>query len=474
MNYDIATAVACLTSVFLEILEQDFPTLKSFEDDVIDIGHYTMAKAMSSSLELFGEKLCKEYAPGMRIKEKRERTVATRIRDVSFTRHICIDEYGNSFAPLDEVLDLPHGARISPGAASFLVNAGIEVSYAKAAHLLELSGGSCVSSRSVMNLIRKSGSKCEDDDLAHAHELYINGVVPNAEKEAEDICLEADGTYIPLQEGGDVEIKACVAYAGKTAGNKVERVTPVRHGCVGKSAMFWPQAISIIGQRFDLSKVKVCHAGFDGESWCKQGAAYLPADTKTDGNLDAFHVNRSIAACFPRDESDARYQVLDCVWYGRAEDAAEMLEHYQEDGITKDGKIVAQVTKYLRNNAEFIRANPPSLGTMEAENQHLYASRMKSVPCAWSVRGASDMARLRSRKFSDREILFVSREESLSEAKKKLRQKRIEAHFNKKYPHPVKYVGHGYEYPHKASTVNFRADIRYYAGLTADYKMREV
>ena len=162
------------------------------------------------------------------------------------------------------------------------------------------------------------------------------------------------------------------------------------------------------------------------------------------------------------------------MWHGRAQDAAEMLEHYKDEGVAKGGDVVAKVAKYLRNNAEFIRANPPSLGTMEAENEHLYASRMKSVPCAWSAQGASDMARLRSRKYSGRKLLYLTREESLSEEKRKRRQKRIEEHFSKGYPHPVEYVGHGYEYPHKASVANFRADIRYHAGLTADHKVREV
>ena len=137
MNYDTAAAVACLTSVFLEVLEQDFPTLKSFEEEVIDVGHNVMTKAMSSALEIFDEKLCKGYASALRIKEKRERRLATRIGDVDFRRRICTDKYGNPLVPLDEVLDLPHGTRISPGAACFLSNAGIEVSYAKAAHLLE-------------------------------------------------------------------------------------------------------------------------------------------------------------------------------------------------------------------------------------------------------------------------------------------------------------------------------------------------
>lgn len=474
MNYDTAEAVACLTSVFLEVLKQKLPTLESFEDEVLSIGHDVMLQAMVASLELFDDGLCDAYTPGVTIKEKRPRSLATRIGDACFARRICTDQYGNPVVPLDEVLDLPHGSRISPGAANFLLSAGIEVSYAKAAYLLELSGGSSVSARSVMGILRKSGSRCAQDDTAAAHELFVNGVLPDAEENAKELYLEADGTYIPLQDGTDVEIKACVAYAGKTAGSKVERIAPVRHGCVGRPTEFWPQAIGVVGQRFDLSKVEVCHTGFDGESWCKQGGDYLPSAAKIDGNLDAFHVNRAIAACFPKEERNARYQVLDCVWHGRAQDAAEMLEYYKEEGITKEGDVIVKVAKYLRNNAEFIRTNPPSLGTMEAENEHLYASRMKSVPCAWSMQGASDMARLRSRKFSGRKLLYPTRDESLSENKRKHRQKRIEEHFNKKCPRPVEYVGHGYEYPHKASTVNFRADIRYHAGLTADHKVREV
>lgn len=41
-----------------------------------------------------------------------------------------------------------------------------------------------------------------------------------------------------------------------------------------------------------------------------------------------------------------------------------------------------------------------SLGTMEAEQQHVYGARMDSVPCGWSERGADAMARVRSRRAS--------------------------------------------------------------------------
>lgn len=164
---------------------------------------------------------------------------------------------------------------------------------------------------------------------------------------------------------------------------------------------------------------------------------------------------------------------MQCIWFGRAEDAAELLEAYAETGVARGGGA-GRVAAYLRNNAEHIRSCPPSLGTMEAENEHLYASRMKSVPCGWSARGASDMARIRSRKYSGREIPMPDRDSSLSPKRRRARQRRIDEFFEKGCGHPVECEGKGYEYPHRASTVGMRADIRYRAGLIAEHKVGEV
>ena len=362
---------------------------------------------------------------------------------------------------------------MSPRASAFLVDAALECSYAKASYFMDRAGGSLVSARTVMNLMRRAGEACEEADVSLAHDLYANGVMPEAEHESEEICIESDGCWIPLQDGRNVEVKALVAYSGKTEGERAERIRPVRFGCVSKPRAFWAQGMASVATKFDMSKVKVCHAGFDGEGWCKQAADYLPAAAKVDGNLDPFHVSRAVASCFEEPDCPEKSQVMECIWFGRAEDAADLLEAYADGGVARESNV-EKVAAYLRNNAGFIRACPPSLGTMEAENEHLYASRMKSVPCGWSARGASDMARMRSRKYSGREVLMPTRESSLSDKRRKARQRRIDAHFEKGFPHPVKYVGHGYEYPHKASTANMRSDIRYRAGLIADHKVGEV
>ena len=85
---------------------------------------------------------------------------------------------------------------------------------------------------------------------------------------------------------------------------------------------------------------------------------------------------------------------------GHAASAAAVLDAAEEYGLAN--KRARKVADYLRRNEAMICGGGPSLGTMEAEQQHIYGCRMDSVPCGWSVVGADAMARVRSRKYSGR------------------------------------------------------------------------
>lgn len=103
-----------------------------------------------------------------------------------------------------------------------------------------MAGDSHVSAVSVMRRVRRAGELCADEDAAAARPLVDDGVVPDAECEASEFCVESDGTYFKLQssDGGSVEVKAMVAYAGKLAeGGKVLLAGAVRHG-VGVNLFF--------------------------------------------------------------------------------------------------------------------------------------------------------------------------------------------------------------------------------------------
>lgn len=262
-----------------------------------------------------------------------------------------------------------------------------------------------------------------------------------------------------------------MAYAGKRKeGNRAERISPVRFGCVSSPRGFWTQGMAAVGTRFDLSKIEVCHTGFDGEAQYKAAGGYLGAGARIDGSLDPFHVNRYVAAC-SGDKGAGYRQVMDCLWSGHADDAADLLEEYH--GAGEANANAARVAACIRNNAGYIHAGSVSLGTMEAEQEHLCKSRMASVPCAWSRKGANDMARIRSRKYSKREVAMPTRDSALSAKRRRAREKRIERALTGTCARPGRVEGHGWEYPYRASVANLGSEIRYHCGIYDDRWVRE-
>ena len=460
-------AVASMAEIFLAGARgaADFA---AFEDAAIAAGHSMMAEAMGRALEARDAELAAGRPAGPRMRDRRERTLATEVGDVSFSRCRYAGEEGAVYL-LDDALDLPWGARVSPGAAAFLVTAGTMASYARTASLLARRGSS-VSATAVMACLRSAGALCAEEDAALAEDLFANGVTPPGEIESEQVLVEADGTWVSLQgvAGGEpdrVEIKALVAYGSKEkAGKKTRRTDCVHHGCVGSPDAFWTQGIAAIGTKFDLSKVEVCHMGTDGEGWCKRGTEFFPAKVRSTGHLDPFHVNRAVLSCFDKENARGAWHVLDVLNDGDREEACLLLEAMRDFGIARE-KRAGEVVGYLRNNIDLVAVEGPSLGTMESENQHLYGSRMDSVPCAWSRPGASAMARVISRKSSKRAIPSLTRSRSLTPRRAEQRERRILSALAGGAGKVVECVGSGYLPPHRASLVGKSAEVRHAAGI---------
>lgn len=78
----------------------------------------------------------------------------------------------------------------------------------------------------------------------------------------------------------------------------------------------------------------------------------------------------------------------------------------------------------LRRHAAEIGGGP-SMGTMEAEQQHMYKVRMGSFPCAWSPAGADAMARLRSWLGSGFALPARTRESAESPRRRERRARKI-------------------------------------------------
>ena len=279
------------------------------------------------------------------------------------------------------------------------------------------------------------------------------------------VYLVADGTYVTVRGGGPkAEVKAMVAYAGKEAaeGGRVSRVDPVRLGCVGVApGEFWREAVAQVGSRFDLGRVERVSLGTDGEAQYVNGISAMSFAAESDGHIDPFHVDRAVARCAPAGSrlGRAMLQVLEA---GGPEACAFVIESLASVGALRGGSD--KVAAYLRNHAPEIGGGP-SMGTMEAEQQHTYKVRMASFPCAWSLAGADAMARCRSWIASGREVPRRTREQSLSPKRRRARDERLARMVDPTPGRRLQSEGRGWEYPLTASVEGMRADIRFGAAL---------
>lgn len=440
--------------------------MAALESECIGLGHECMAAALGRALEALDDELMAARPDGLRAHDKRERTLATEIGDVRFPARRYRDGSGLDVCPLADRLDVPYGARISPGASEFLSWAATLSSYARAADLLARHG-SRVSATAVMSVMRRCGAACAEEDAAAAESLYAHGVVPDAGRAVEELSMEADGTWFSVQGAGKgapgrFEVKAVCAYAGKEERlGRTRRREVFHHACVAAPAAFWAEAVSRMGTAFDLASLKRVHLGADGEAWCASAGRFLPKAEVTV-HLDPFHVNRAVLSCFP--DPRAARKVVRVLEQGEVGSAVALLRAAAALGVARE-KRAARVAAYLENNRDAIGREGPSLGTLESDNQHLYGARMDSVPCAWSIRGGSDMARMLSRRASGASVPGPTRERSMSEARRSAREKRILASLESGGAgRMVESVGRGYLPPHQASTSRM-ANGRAYALL---------
>lgn len=461
-------ASAALADLFDEELRaMGSPDAASLEDRLLGVGHEVMARAFAGALQRHDLRICASLPEGAKVHDRRSRTLATKMGDVTFKWTRVRAAGGGIDVPLADALDLPVGCRVSPAACDFLVEAACDVSYARAARLLAKAGGSAVSAMSVKNALLRAGSLAAEEDARAAESLYRDGVLPGGGGVADELCLEADGTWFSVQRPGAgepkrLEVKAVVAYAGKEErGGRVRRVGVARHACVAAPGVFAREAVAAVGRDYDLSKVRKVHIGSDGEPWCKGIGAFLPK-AEAVGHLDPFHVNRAVSSCFS--DPRAASAVLGCVWGGGRQAAPKILAAAAELGLARP-KRAADVVAYLENNMEAIASEGPSLGTMESENQHVYGVRMDSFPCAWSVRGASDMARLRCRSVSGRPIPRMTRERSMSKRKLAAMRRRELAPYAGGGGRIPESVGRGYEAPHRANVADLSVEVCYAADV---------
>lgn len=112
----MAWAIAALTELFAEAAASaaDFSALES---SCMDVGHGCMAAALGRALERADAELMASHLDGLRVHDRRPRTLTAEMDDVTFLQRRYRDRFGTHAYLLPERYDISYGARMSPGAA---------------------------------------------------------------------------------------------------------------------------------------------------------------------------------------------------------------------------------------------------------------------------------------------------------------------------------------------------------------------
>ena len=418
---------------------EDFERIEmSSHEDVLK----TLADAMSEALEIFDERLFLDRPEGWRVKDVRPRSILTEFGEVAFARRVYTDEFGDRRTYLDEIVSLRPRKRLSPGAFQALAVFGSEIPYERAARVLFRHCPDRVSAMTTMGVLRETGDLLEVEAEGRRRDLFDHGLLPVASRESDEIRVEADGIWVALQRDmrRGIEVKALCAYEDKRAG---ERVGVVHHALVGDPKRFWEEGVAHLAGHYSLTSLKRCYTGSDGAKWCTSLADHLHGPEVVH-KLDPWHVNRAIKSAFP-DPGQAA-PLFGLLRAGDIDGLLAELDSRIACGAC-DEKKAGALAVYIGKNRASIEARAPSMGTMEGTNAHLYAARMKVWGGAWSVEGASDMARIRSTLASGEALPVPVREQAFRDKDRKRRSAILERRRYGSGYEMVRSEGKGYEPP---------------------------
>lgn len=278
--------------------------------------------------------------------------------------------------------------------------------------------------------------------MKDVHKLEIPNLIPKIKekKKVKVLYINADEDHVSLQfnrEKGDlktneygrkintVEPRLACIFEGieKESKNSKRNKLVNKHyfsGVYKKSEDIWLEVLEYIDAVYDDKYLEGIYIMGDGASWIKTGVDILGA--KCCFVLDKFHLNQSIMRALGH-LGDSIPDAIDAIRDGISYEEWEAVENVFEIATAhaKSDSKKEQIRKtkvYMKNHWESIilpneDANARMGCSAEGQVSHLLSSRLSSRPLGWSVRGASQVAKLRAYAANDGKIydLLKYREE---------------------------------------------------------------
>jgi FAD/FMN-containing dehydrogenase len=331
------------------------------------VGRIIMRDALQKNLARFDDELKAQKPKGWEIIDKRSRTIITLVGEVTYSRRIYLDTYGNRRYLLDEVLGIAPRIRIEPNAFLWIVRTAANVSYEKTARAFKDRTGAFITRQSVKRCIDLAG-----DLLAERM-----GRPPDSPPISVPILFgEFDGFYVDLQserkqpalprrtykaqfKKKSMEFKVWVAYAGK-AGNK--RIHPFHWTSDASPEEFFAECISRTQHSYETDDLDYLVSGADAAGWCKANDidALLPEGSTVLPKLDVYHINQKLYRAFTSEEDRSLYLGL---LYGKDFDEFFkcLQRRMEKEPCHERQEHRQQLYSYIASNLDWLKS--PSLSS---------------------------------------------------------------------------------------------------------------
>ena len=305
------------------------------------------------------------------------RTILTGFGEVSYERTYYALRDGTYDYPIDRVLGVNPGQRISDSVTLRLANEAKEGSYARASRIVIQNA---VSRETVMTSLRE----CRASEGPH-----------EVERRVPVLHIDADEDHASMQNGRTRIVPLATVYEGlRTVGNGVkprrECVNAFHHSALSAGEAFWEDLYDRIDSRYDIRDTKIYLHG-DGAAWIRQGLEHFSNIVFV---LDDYHKNKArqelFAGCKSGEAKEER-QLLDKAFRTGDEGALfdvgrRMLKLHPE----REGHIRKTIEYLYRNldgiSIRFRDAEARNGGATEPHVSHVLSQRLSSRPMGWSLK----------------------------------------------------------------------------------------
>lgn len=378
---------------------------ETWEEDSYELGCAVAGKIAMEVLKSIDNQILKERPGALKVHDTFKRTRVTRFGMIPVWRRLYHAKDGSYHYLLDERLNWQPYKWSTPSLRAALAEMSTQTSFERASKTMEKLTAGVLSRTTIHRMLQEVSETAIGVENQEWEYCFREGKLPRPGTQKTPLLYtESDGVNVHLQRerkaNGErrkhYELKSAIAYEGW------ELIGDERYALVNKHVYchsdsdtpFWDGASLQWNRYWDMSCVELIVLGGDDANWINKGASELPYCIR---QLDGFHLARSCRKGWKNGDD-----MYDAIRSGRARFTLGQLKERKGKTAHKERN---HVLKCLDRGADWrkqVEGTPYSflvseqargLGTMESNEDKLFADRMKKRGISWTISGAQHMGK---------------------------------------------------------------------------------